>query len=118
MYDGECPFCNNYVHFVNLREIFGEIRLIDARDDTPERKEVEERGYDLDEGMIVFYEGEYYHGHDAMHIIGTLADGKGIIHSFNKWVFSSPNRAKHLYPTLRFFRNGALKLLGRKKINA
>lgn len=118
MYDGECPFCNNYVHFVNLRETFGEIRLIDARDDTPERKEVEERGYDLDEGMVVFYDGEYYHGHDAMHIIGTLADGKGIIHSFNKWVFSSPNRAKHLYPTLRFFRNGALKLLGRKKINA
>jgi predicted DCC family thiol-disulfide oxidoreductase YuxK len=31
VYDGECPFCRNYVRLMSLRKAVGDIELVDAR---------------------------------------------------------------------------------------
>lgn len=116
LYDGECPFCSQYVKMVRLKEAIGTVRLIDAREESPERKIVEEKGLDLDEGMVLHYEGNLYHGDQCIHMLAAMTSGNGVFNKFNGWVFKSPKRAKILYPWLRCGRNIVLKTLGRKKI--
>ena len=117
MYDGECPFCKNYVNFLRLRDAFGDIKLINARERTKEREMVDDQKLNLDNGMVIHFKNKYYHGDDAMHIISTLTEDQGLKNRFTKWVFSSPSRAKFIYPLLRSGRNAALFVLRRKKIH-
>ena len=116
MYDGECPFCSQYVQLVRIREAVGPLRLINARDGGPEFDEVVNIGLDLDEGMVLKLSGRLYIGQDCIHALALLAEPKGFFNYINAWVFKSPKRAAILYPVLRAGRNLALRLLGRKKI--
>lgn len=116
IYDGECPYCRNYVRFVKLRESVGPVRLIDTRQNGPEIAAVKSAGYDLDEGMIFSYQGQYFHGDEAIHMMGVLS-GTGPLNALNRLIFRSPTRARALYPWLRAGRNLTLRLLGRRKIS-
>jgi predicted DCC family thiol-disulfide oxidoreductase YuxK len=35
IYDGECPFCANYVRLYRLRQLVGRVQLVDARGNDP-----------------------------------------------------------------------------------
>lgn len=117
IYDGECPFCSNYVHMLRLREAAGTPVLVNARDGGEHVEEAKRRGYDLDEGMVLHYGGNWYHGADCMHILALLTARKGINRLW-AWVFRSNRRASILYPVLRFGRNTTLRALGRRKIHS
>ena len=101
----------------NFEENIGDVKLINARDKTEEVEKVVEQGYDLDEGMVFFYQGVFYHGHEAVNMMAILTDDAGFFNTLNKVVFRSPKRAKIFYPPLRFFRNLTLKVLGKSKIH-
>lgn len=116
IYDGECPFCSQYVKLVRVREAIGPLRLINAREGGPEFDEVMRAGLDLDEGMVLKLSGRLYHGEDCIHALALLGEPKGVFNRFNAWVFKSPKRAAVLYPILRACRNFVLRLMGRKKI--
>lgn len=116
VYDGECPFCNSYVTMVRLREIVGEVELVDARTDHPLVAELKQAGLDLNEGMVVRYEGHDYHGADAMNILSLLTSDKGTLNRFFAWLFSNRRTARVFYPLLRAGRNTTLRLLGRRRI--
>lgn len=116
LYDGECPFCSAYVKLVRLRESVGDIRLIDAREGGPELAELRAAGYDIDEGMALKYNDTIHYGDDCIHVLSLLSTPSGVFNKLNAWVFRSKSRSKFLYPILRTGRNGALTLLGRKKI--
>lgn len=117
IYDGDCPFCRNYMRLVRLREVIGPVRLIDARAGGPEAEFVKSGGLDLDEGMAMFYEGTLYHGGDCLHLIAALSAPSGVFNRLTGWVFATPRRARALYPALRFSRNIALKVLGKTRIS-
>ena len=53
VYDGDCPFCRNYIRLTRLKQAIGPVRLIDARAGGPEVDFVQARGLDLDEGMAM-----------------------------------------------------------------
>lgn len=116
VYDGECPFCRNYMALVKLRNNIGSVRLINAREFGPEVHAIREAGLDLDDGMVLNYQGQMYHGADCIHMIALLSEDDGLFGKINNWVFQSPVRSKTLYPILRFFRNMTLMVMGRKKI--
>jgi predicted DCC family thiol-disulfide oxidoreductase YuxK len=117
IYDGECPFCRNYIALVKLRKNIGSVRLINAREFGPEVQVIREAGLDLDDGMVLNYQGRMYHGADCIYMIALLSEDDGLFGKINNWVFQSPVRSKALYPVLRFFRNMTLMVMGRKKIN-
>ena len=117
VYDGECPFCQQFTRLLRLRANIGRVRLIDARGGDPLVAEVVKRGYDLDQGMIVTIGDEYYHGAEAMHVLAMLSTRAGWFNRFNFYVFRSKRVAAMLYPILRTGRNLALRILGRKLIN-
>lgn len=116
VYDGECPYCRNYVRLVKMRESIGPVRLIDARKGGPEVDAIKAKGFDLDQGMIFYHGGHYYHGDEAIHMMGVYS-GCGPLNALNRLIFRSPARAKALYPWLRAGRNMTLRILGKRKIS-
>ena len=99
-----------------MRESVGEVNIINARDDTPERRFVENLGLNLDDGMAFFYNDQIYHGDECVHVLAKLSANTGIFNRFNVWVFQSKRRAAFLYPALRCFRNVAIAVRGKGKI--
>lgn len=116
LYDGECPFCSAYVQMVRLQDAVGKVRLVDAREGGPELAEVRAAGLDVDEGMVLKYDGVLHHGDDCIHVLSLMTTPSGAFNRLNAWVFRSRRRSKLLYPWLRAGRNAALSLMGRKKI--
>jgi predicted DCC family thiol-disulfide oxidoreductase YuxK len=118
VYDGECPFCASYVKLLRLRDAAGPVRLVDARSDDPAVQRVREAGFDLDEGMALIDAETIWHGEDCINRIALMSTPSGLFNRINATLFRSPRASKALYPVLRGGRNLALRLMGRKKINA
>ncbi|GLS35140.1 hypothetical protein GCM10010869_07280 [Mesorhizobium tianshanense] len=116
VYDGECPFCSQYVKMVRLRQAFGHVQLVDARSDDPKALEARDR-FDLDDGMAALIGGRWYHGAQCMQMLSLASGSSSFANRFMARVFSDPDRARVLYPFLRSGRNLVLRILGRKKIN-
>lgn len=117
VYDGECPFCQQYTQLIRLRKSAGNINLINARSNDPLVDEIKHQGFDLDQGMIVIIAGRFYHGSEAMQVLALLSTRKGWFNRFNYVVFRSKRMSAFLYPALRTGRNIVLRILGRKSIS-
>ncbi|MBW4709176.1 DUF393 domain-containing protein [Roseobacter sp. YSTF-M11] len=113
IYDGECPFCTQYVRMARLRAVMGELRLINARDGGPEVAHVRDLGYQLDEGFVLHMDGAFFHGADSLHRLALMSSRSGLFNRFTYAVFRNEARSRLLYPVLRAGRNMALRLLGR-----
>mgnify|MGYP001545960188 CR=1 FL=1 len=118
IYDGDCPFCAAYVRMTRLKRAVGDVELVNARDmNDADINELTAKGFNLDSGMIVVYEGEYYHGHEAIHMIALMTTEAGPFNRVMGTLFKNKKTAKCLYPFLVTGRNLALFLLGHKKIH-
>lgn len=114
IYDGECPVCTAYSCNVDAGQ--NQVKRVNARSQDEAVKRALEAGVDLDEGMVVLYRGQLYHGADAMHRMALLAPRSGIRNRLNRLMFGNQAVARAAYPALRAGRNALLRLLGRKKI--
>jgi predicted DCC family thiol-disulfide oxidoreductase YuxK len=113
LYDGACPFCDDYVRYQRLKSAVGTLELIDART-RPEA--VRAHGLvpaDFEDGMVVVVDGKAYHGAAAMHQLSLLAERPQRL-----WVRAvaamsrSARSARILYPWLKAGRRIALAVLG------
>lgn len=116
IYDGECPFCAAFVKLYALRKNIGEIELIDARTRPDLVRELRTQDMEINEGMVVIWQGHYYHGANAMHLLSILGADRGFFGGLNKLLFRNRNAAEVVYPVLATGRRVALSLLGRKMI--
>lgn len=116
VYDGECPFCAQYVKLVKLREAIGPVKLINAREDHPAVRYLQEQGVDLNEEMALIMHGEHYTGPECMHRLALMSTDAGFFNALAAKIFSNRTTAKTLYPALRAGRNLTLRVLGRRKI--
>jgi len=117
VYDRECPACNAYCQVVNIRESVGDLRIVDAREDSKVMEEITSQGLDIDQGMVLKMGGQLYYGADAIHALALISSRSGILNRMNYWMFKSKTASSVLYPILRFCRNLLLKILGKTKIN-
>jgi len=116
VYDGECPFCSFYVKYVRIKQDIGTLKLINARHKSSITDDVLEKGFDLNKGMVLKIEDQYFHGDDCMNKLALLSTRNSIFNKMNFWIFKSKLRSKILYPVLRSGRNITLYLLGKKEI--
>ena len=116
VYDGDCPVCNSYVRYVRLKDSVGPVSLVNARDGGPWVERVRAAGLDLNEGMVLFYGGRFYHGADCIHMLALLGSSSGLFNRVNSTIFRSAVLSAVLYPVLRFGRNTLLWVLGRKRL--
>jgi predicted DCC family thiol-disulfide oxidoreductase YuxK len=117
LYDGECPFCSRYVRHVRLREAIGPITMANAREHAALVDEVRRLGFDVDTGMVLKLDGNYYHGADCIHALALLTTPSGWFNRLNSVMFRSATASKLLYPVLRAGRNLTLRLLGRSQVD-
>ena len=117
VYDRECPACNAYCQVVRIRESVGELRIVDARENSEVMDEITSQGLDIDQGMVLKMGNQLYYGSDAVHTLALMGSRSGIFNRINYWIFKSKTISSILYPVLRFFRNFLLKILGKTKIN-
>jgi predicted DCC family thiol-disulfide oxidoreductase YuxK len=117
VYDRECPACNAYCQVVKIRESVGNLRIVDARENSEVLHEITAEGLDIDQGVVLKMGDQLYYGSDAIHTLALIGSRSGILNRINYWVFRSKTMSSILYPFLRFLRNFLLKILGKSKIN-
>jgi predicted DCC family thiol-disulfide oxidoreductase YuxK len=112
VYDGDCPFCRNYVSLMKLRAAIGKVRLVNARDDGGVVLLLAERGFDINEGMAVIYGDTIHFGEDAVTLISSITNSRTPIGRLIARVLISKKRASALYPIMKAGRRLTLKALG------
>lgn len=112
VYDGDCPICRRYVRWQRMRRDVGELELIDGRQDSQARRELDAQGIDLDQGFALQIGDRWYHGGDALHRLTLMGTRSGVFNRLMYRLFSSPQRTARLYPLLKACRNGLLRMLG------
>ena len=118
IYDGDCPFCSRYAHYVRVRDSVGRLHLVNARDGGPLVDAIRAHGLDLDEGMVLKLGERVYHGADCIHALALLGTRSGGFNRLNAAIFRSPQAARLLYPVLRAGRNLVLRALGRTRLES
>jgi predicted DCC family thiol-disulfide oxidoreductase YuxK len=117
IYDGECPFCANFVKLYAIRKKVTEVELIDARGQRGLVQELRAQGMDINEGMVVVWQGHCYFGAAGMHLLSVLGTEAGIFGVFNRLLFQNRRVAGLIYPALAAGRRITLSLLRRKPIS-
>lgn len=118
VYDGDCPICQLGASMYKVRQSAGILHTVDARTeaDHPVMREVNLAGLNLDEGMVIKYQGALYHGEAALQIMAQLGADVGVFNRLNTALFKSKTVARKSYPLMRAARDVLLKLRGVKKI--
>lgn len=118
LYDGECLFWSRYVQLLHLRRMSPGFQLLDARQHPELVRDMTRLGHDVDEGMILYWQGRHFHGADCIAELGRLAGEATMGQRLNRLLFAYRRRAQRLYPWLVRGRNLVLRLLGRRPIGA
>ncbi|AOB26184.1 MULTISPECIES: DCC1-like thiol-disulfide oxidoreductase family protein [Bordetella] len=116
IYDGDCPFCANYIRIVRLRKTVGDVQLIDARQDLELAAQMRGLGYDLDNGMVAIIDGEVAYDDEAVHRLALLSSNSTLLNRINKTIMGNKPVSMVLYPILKLGRRMTLRLLGRTSI--
>ncbi len=117
VYDRECPACNAYCQVVQIRKSVGDLKIVDARENSAVLNEITSAGLDIDQGMVLKMGNQLYYGPDAINMLALIGSRSGVFNRLNYWMFKSKIASKILYPVLRACRNTLLKLLGKSRIN-
>ena len=116
LYDGECPFCSFYARKSRFETRIGKpLRLIDARQAPELVAELRRDGCDIEEGMILVFDGRRHQGAAAMTALEAMTSADDWFNRLMRWVSSNPGRARILYPWLRMLRRAALWAKGKGK---
>src|SRR6185312_6249277 len=111
LYDGECPFCSRYVRLIKLQQAIGPLRLVNAREKTAEAEIIRKAGFDIDEGMVLSLNNQFYHGDECLHRLALLSTPVGFFNRINALLFRSQRLSRMSYPILRASRNLTLHIL-------
>lgn len=117
-YDGDCPFCNQYVRMLRLRDAHGTPQLVDLRLNPTEHEQLRARGFNCDQGMVVRVGDQFYEGSQALHVLSGLSSSLTWLSRVSGILFSSSRVASWVYPVLRSARNATLFVLGRQRLNS
>jgi len=111
-YDQECPFCDAYAHYIQLKENYI-LELKNARDAQKELLLL--CGcMDINNGFIIIYQKRCYQGVDALALLNTLMSNKGFL-AFAQKIFQSNTLFSNIiYKIILYVRKTVLYLLGIK----
>ena len=115
-FDGECPFCKNYIKLQKFIKIYNDIELLNARDNNQLVKFYLEKGFNVDKGMILNINGKIFFGHEAIWYISKITTSDSLFLKFQSIIFKSLFISKLIYPVLRFCRFVFFKITLKKFI--
>ncbi|MFT6332185.1 MAG: putative DCC family thiol-disulfide oxidoreductase YuxK [Lentimonas sp.] len=114
IYDGACPICQAGVNNFCSNDSKGIITKINKRDERNHKIaiEAEDADLNLDKGVIIKYQDEFYQGLEALHLMNKLNFGKGFVGFMSKAMFGNKTIGKYFYPIVLGARNILIKIKG------
>jgi predicted DCC family thiol-disulfide oxidoreductase YuxK len=118
VYDGDCPFCSAAAHMVRIKKAVGALEIVNAREakDSEIMRAIATRGLDLNQGIVVSFEGRLYHGQDALHLLALIGSKSGWMNRLNVALFRNRTTVRLSYPFMKAIRNTTLRVLGKRPI--
>ncbi len=116
LYDGDCPVCSRYTRFVRFREAVGEVVLLDCREHPLLLADLKAQGFNLNDGMLLSYQGQLFYGDKAVHMMATLSTPHNTFNRINAMLFRNATAVKYLYPAMVVGRKALLMLLRKKPL--
>lgn len=117
VFDRQCPVCTYYCQLVRIRKQLGNVIIVDARKPSSIMNEITEKGWDVDDGIVLKIGTELYYGSDAIHTLALISSRSGLFNRFNYWMFKSQGLSNLSYPFFKLLRRILLKVMGISKIN-
>jgi predicted DCC family thiol-disulfide oxidoreductase YuxK len=119
VYDGECPLCQQAALALRIKDAYGVLQLLNARENAEHSliKKINVEGFDLDEGMVIHDGERFYHGKDALRFMAKYGDNKGLFNLMTKLLYWSDSLANVTYPWLRGIRNMLLRRKNSSRID-
>ena len=95
IYDGDRPFCSNYIQLLSLKKTTGDVTLVNARhQDSVHIKEAVEYGLDPNDSMALKVEQHRHHGAECINILGLMSSQHSWFNRANYLIFRSPRFAR------------------------
>ena len=94
LYDGDCPACSAYVAIARLRQLYPDLHIISARSEPALVASLRQRGFEINEGMVLSLEGRIYFAADAVHMIATLGRAYHLDGAGRRWASSAPRHGR------------------------
>jgi len=111
-YDQECPFCDAYANYIQLKEKYT-LELKPARDAQAELALLCPH-MNINNGFILVYQDKCFQGVDGLVLLNKLIDNKGLVALLHK-IFQSNNiLSKTLYSIVLVVRKIILYAMGIK----
>lgn len=111
-YDDECPFCKEYSKYIKLRKKY-DVQVLNARESIEKIKTFKEKGFDINDGMIVELDGAIYQGADAAKLLDDCISKNKLIDKLISFFVKVPGFKQVIYPVILLFRRIVLKVSGR-----
>lgn len=111
-YDDECPFCKDYIKYIELRKKY-EVQAINARETIEKIKTFREKGFDINNGMLVEFDGAIYQGADAAKFLDECISKNGLLDKLISFSVKLPGFKQLIYPVVLLSRRIILKFLGK-----
>ncbi len=112
-YDDECPFCKEYSKYIELRKKH-DVQVLNARESIEKIKTFREKGFDINDGMIVELDGDIYQGADAAKLLDECISKDKFLDKFISFFVNLPVFKQVIYPVVLFFRRVILKIFGKE----
>ena len=106
IYDGQCPFCNQFAELLELKSNLPNIQVKNARENPSDLPE----NYDMDiSGAILIHDNEMLCGSEAIHrVCSQIDEPSDSLLRFLSVVFSSSSRTNSIFPFLLIARRISL----------
>lgn len=113
-YDGECPICNAYRDYVDIRRGH-DLQLLNARDYPDEMHSFHARGIDINSGMILVdtSNDRIFHGAKAIVALNSYTGRRGWMDGLTRSLLRLPGFVEFAYPFARGLRHVLLRMVGR-----
>lgn len=115
-YDGDCPFCKNYIAMLRLRDLDINLELIDLRQHNDWIIKLNNKSMNPNDGIYVKIDSAEYHGAQAMAVLSTITTSNHILNKILKWCFKNQKIGAVTYTTMKFGRIVTLKTLRISKL--
>lgn len=116
LYDGECPACRSYVAIARLRQLWPDLRILDARKEPELVAEMRAKGFEINDGFVLSLGGTIYFGPEATRMIGEQGRSLGPLRSAILGTVGTAPWSRRVYPWLNRGRQLLLAVLGRSLI--
>lgn len=110
IYDGDCILCKNSAQAIKIKKSIGNLEIINARELHPLVKEAMKKGYDLNKGILVKYNHQYFYGAAAVNFLALIGTSSDMFNKVNSFLFKYKWLSQCFYPLFVIVRNTILML--------